>query len=303
MEENIMRPETLQNYSTYEAKSMEEKIKFLTETYTDALHVVCRNDHSPKSMLKKSEDIELYSMFIDQLKNETNVKNLVKRIIAFVAFCKSIKIHDKFILVFCIDLGILDKLSMSKKEFVLRFIFGIKSDAKHEEPKEKENDIPRAEGEIIAPATANRIINQHNLSNPPAVIDVVAREVDLHGQAQYADADNNTKLNYYTDTINSNILLQENFYLPESHLKNLVDMLTSPVFKQTMTEHHMVSNKFGPDFTELRHYENFDRTRYNLVLTARTTDKRRNIIITVNTANTDYIGVFTDARSVCNKSK
>ena len=80
-------------------------------------------------------------------------------------------------------------------------------------------------------------------------------------------------------------------------------MLTSPVFKQTMTEHHMVSNKFGPDFTELRHYENFDRTRYNLVLTARTTDKRRNIIITVNTANTDYIGVFTDARSVCNKSK
>lgn len=167
----------------------------------------------------------------------------------------------------------------------------------------KENDIPRVEGEIIAPATANRIINQHNLNNPPAIIDAVAKEVDLNGQVRYADADNATKINYYKDTINSNILLQEDFYLPESHLKNLVEMLTSPKFKQTMAYYNMVPNKYGPDFTELRHYTEYDKTKYNLVLTARTTDKRTNIIVTVNTANTDYIGVFTESRNICNKSK
>ena len=303
MEEDIMLTETrkreMTGHNGYVKSSNNEKAEYLLNVSNDEFEIG-RGFKYLYGVTTDEDAKNLYNKLIDAVKKCG--KNIKTDIYTFIAFCKSLGIDDIFILRDLLKTGLESKAKISRVSLIAMIIDFTPKD-KEKENKPKENEIPRVEGEIISQATANRILNQNNLVNPPVVIDAVAKEVDLNGQVRYADADNNTKLSYYKDTINSNILLQENFYLPESHLKNLVDMLTSPVFKQTMTEHHMVSNKYGPDFTELRHYENFDRTRYNLVLTARTTDKRRNIIITVNTANTDYIGVFTDARSVCNKSK
>ena len=293
------RKREMTGHNGYVKSSNNEKAEYLLNVSNDEFEIG-RGFKYLYGVTTDEDAKNLYNKLIDAVKKCG--KNIKTDIYTFIAFCKSLGIDDIFILRDLLKTGLESKAKISRVSLIAMIIDFTPKD-KEKENKPKENEIPRVEGEIISQATANRILNQNNLVNPPVVIDAVAKEVDLNGQVRYADADNNTKLSYYKDTINSNILLQENFYLPESHLKNLVDMLTSPVFKQTMTEHHMVSNKYGPDFTELRHYENFDRTRYNLVLTARTTDKRRNIIITVNTANTDYIGVFTDARSVCNKSK
>lgn len=293
------RKREMTGHNGYANSSNNEKAEYLLNVSNDEFEMG-RGFKYLYGVTTDEDAKNLYNKLIDAVKKCG--KNIKTDIYTFIAFCKSLGIDDIFILRDLLKTGLESKAKISRISLIGMIIDFTPKD-KEKENKPKENEIPKVEGEIISQATANRILNQNNLVNPPVVVDAVAKEIDLNGQVRYADADNNTKLNYYKDTINSNILLQENFYLPESHLKNLVDMLTSPVFKQTMAEHHMVSNKFGPDFTELRHYENFDRTRYNLVLTARTTDKRRNIIITVNTANTDYIGVFTDARSVCNKSK
>lgn len=279
-------------HSNYIKASDDEKAEYLLDV-TNEEFSMCRGFSHLTSVTYDKDAINLYNSLLDSIKKcNDNIKNNINK---FIAFCRSLGIDDIFILRDLLEAGALEKLKVSKVSLIAMIL-----DFKLEQ---NDNEIPRVEGEIISQATANRIINQHNLSNPPAVIDVVAREVDLNGQVQYADADNNAKLEYYKNVINSNIALQDEFYLPESQLKNLVDMFESPVFKQRMTEFGIVPNEYGPDFTELRNYTNMDRTRYNLCLTARTRDKHRNIIVTLNTANTDYISIFTDLRKVCNKSR
>ena len=285
-----MRPVDNFNHDIYESKTREGKISFLTNTAVSQLDMPGKNTHSPISMINEG-DIKTYNHLYKSMNDNKNEEATRK----FISFNKVNKINDRFILLSCIEAGVLEALNISKDEFIKNFILPDNNSGKA---------LPVVKGEVISQEAFNKIVNQNRLQNPPTntVVDTVAKEIDLNGQVNYVDGDNNTVIDYYKNTLLSAINFQENIALPISHMKNLVDMLNSAVFKQTMNNMLMVPNEKGPDFTELRNYP-FDKTKYNLCLTARTTDKRRNIVICINTADITSMSVFTADRKVCNKSR